>query len=190
MQFLSIFFLAYVFVPLDFIPLKQQNVASYDTSSYSYQQTGEVGSKGFELETNLQLTGAWKVTTAYAYTDAEILKDETASNVGLAPQWIPEHSGSLWNTYEFTNGLTAGAGWRYVGTTYNRANTTKTPAYGLYDASLNYDLGTASNSLKGTKVQLTVNNIFDKKYVSSCASDYACFYGAERSSMLKVNYAW
>lgn len=170
--------------------LKQQNVASYDTSSYSYQQTGEVGSKGFELETNLQLTGAWKVTTAYAYTDAEILKDETASNVGLAPQWIPEHSGSLWNTYEFTNGLTAGAGWRYVGTTYNRANTTKTPAYGLYDASLNYDLGTASNSLKGAKVQLTVNNIFDKKYVSSCASDYACFYGAERSAMLKVNYAW
>jgi iron complex outermembrane receptor protein len=170
--------------------LHQKDVASYDYTTYSYQQTGEIGSKGLEVESNLHLTDAWKMTTAYAYTDAEILNDETASNVGLVPYWMPKHSGSIWNSYELNNGVTAAAGWRYVGTTYNRSNTMKTAAFGLYDMSVAYDLDKASVKLKGAKVQLTVNNVFDKKYVSSCANDYACFYGSERSAMAKISYAW
>lgn len=170
--------------------LKQQHVASYDSLTYSYQQTGEVGSKGLEAETHLQLTNAWKVTTAYAYTDAKILHDETASNVGLVPYWIPKHSGSVWSSYDFSNGLTAGAGWRYMGKTYSQDNSFTVPAFSLVDMSLGYDLGHLTHSLQGAKVQLTVNNVFDKKYVSSCASNYACFYGSERSAMLKANYSW
>ena len=172
--------------------LKRQDVASsyWNGSKTIWESTGEIGSKGLELETNLQLTDAWKVTTSYAYTDAEILKDETASNVGLTPYWIPKHSGSIWTNYAFNNGVTTGAGWRYNGKTYSRDNTFTTPAYSLYDMSVGYDLGHASAKLKGAKIQLTVNNVFDKKYVSSCASNYACFYGAERSAMLKASYTW
>lgn len=169
--------------------LRQKDVASYDYTTASYQQTGEVGSKGLELDTNLHLTDAWKVTTAYAYTDAEVLQDETASNIGLTPQWIPKHSGSIWNSYGFINGVTTAAGWRYMGSAYSQNNQIKTPAYQLYDLSIGYDLAKASAKLDGAKLQLTVNNVFDKRYVSAC-SNYDCFYGSGRSAMLKANYAW
>lgn len=169
--------------------LKQKDVASYDSLTATYDQTGEVGSKGLEVESNLHITDAWKVSTAYTYTDAKVLADETASNVGLVPQWIPKHSGSIWNHYAFDNGVSAGAGWRYMGSTYSENNKNKTPAYDLYDLSVGYDLGKASAKLKGAKVQLTVNNVFDKRYVSTCAN-FDCFYGSGRSAMLKANYAW
>jgi iron complex outermembrane recepter protein len=170
--------------------LHQNDVASYDSTTYSYKQTGEIGSKGLELESNLQLTDALKVTTAYAYTEAEILESETASDVGKVPYWIPKHSGSIWTSYEFNSGLTTAAGMRYMGSTFNSSNDLEVPAYTLYDLSVGYDLAQADPSLKGAKVQLTVNNVFDKEYVSSCANDYACFYGAERSAMAKVSFGW
>ena len=86
--------------------LKQQNVASYDTSSYSYQQTGEVGSKGFELETNLQLTGAWHCPgcgnnecfgiphPSWPLTRAScIFRDDLASDFGMSRPPISVSSG-------------------------------------------------------------------------------------------------
>jgi iron complex outermembrane receptor protein len=170
--------------------LHQNDVASYDYTTYSYKQTGEIGSKGLELESNLQLTDELKITTAYAYTEAEILESETASDVGKVPYWIPKHSGSIWTSYEFNSGLTTAAGMRYMGSTFNSSNDLEVPAYTLYDLSVGYDLAQADPSLNGAKVQLTVNNVFDKEYVSSCANDYACFYGAERSAMAKVSFDW
>jgi iron complex outermembrane receptor protein len=79
---------------------------------------------------------------------------------------------------------------RYMGSTFNSSNDLEVPAYTLYDLSVGYDLAQADPSLNGAKVQLTVNNVFDKEYVSSCANDYACFYGAERSAMAKVSFDW
>lgn len=99
---------------------------------------------------------------------------------------------SLWTSYAFQNGLTTGAGMRYMGTTYgNSANSFKVPAYDLYDLSVGYDLSRSSpSSLKGAKLQLNVNNVFNEKYVSSCGAAWACFYGSERSAMAKVSYSW
>jgi len=55
---------------------------------------------------------------------------------------------------------------------------------------LSYDLGEASSSLKGATVQLNVNNVADTKYVASCASDSACFWGIGRTATATVSYAW
>lgn len=170
--------------------LHQLDVASYDSKTRGYVQTGEVGSKGVELESRLGLTDALKVTASYTFTDAETLKSETASEVGKRPYWIPEHMASLWTSYRFDMGLTTGAGVRYMGTTFNRANDVKVPAYNLVDMALSYDLGRASASLKGATAKLTVSNVLDHEYVSSCANNWACFYGSGRSAMASVNYSW
>lgn len=62
--------------------LHQKDVASYDSKTRSYLQTGEVGSQGVELETRMALSEAMKLTASYAYTDSHTLKSETASEVG------------------------------------------------------------------------------------------------------------
>lgn len=170
--------------------LHQKDVASYDSKTRSYLQTGEVGSQGVELETRMALSEAMKLTASYAYTDSHTLKSETASEVGKVTYWIPRHAGSTWASYSFDNGLTTGAGVRYVGSTYSRNNAIKVPDYTLTDLSVGYDLGKASTSLKGAKAQLTVNNLFDHEYVSSCANNWACFYGEGRSAMAKLGYSW
>jgi outer membrane receptor protein involved in Fe transport len=51
----------------------------------------------------------------------------------------------------------------------------------LYDAMVSYELGELNSSLKGAKVQFNVNNLANTKYVASCASDSACFYGIGRT---------
>ena len=43
------------------------------------------------------------------------------------------------------------------------------------------DLGQASSALRGAALQLNVQNLTDKKYVSSCSGEYACIYGSGRS---------
>lgn len=89
------------------------------------------------------------------------------------------------------DGLNIGAGVRYMGTTQgNDQNTFTVPHYTLYDASVSYDLGKASQALQGADVQLSVQNIGNKKYVSSCANAYACFYDTERIAVLTFNYRW
>lgn len=82
-------------------------------------------------------------------------------------------------------------GVRYIGTSYGDAkNTFKVPMVDLYDAMVSYELGELNSSLKGAAVQFNVNNIADTKYVASCASDTACFYGVGRTVTATVSYSW
>ena len=55
---------------------------------------------------------------------------------------------------------------------------------------MSYELGELNSSLKGASVQFNVNNVADTKYVASCASDTACFYGIGRTVTATVNYRW
>lgn len=170
--------------------LHQENVVTTNSQTRLSEQTGEVGSKGVEMESRLGLTEALTWTAAYAYTDSKTLKSENPAEVGLKTQWIPRHAASTWLNYQFDMGLTTGAGVRYVGETYSRNNRITVPDYTLADLALGYDLGKASSSLKGAKAQLTVNNLFDHEYVSSCSATWACFYGEGRSAMAKIGYSW
>jgi iron complex outermembrane receptor protein len=102
---------------------------------------------------------------------------------------------SAWGSYTIPEGtlknLTAGVGVRYIGTSYGDAkNTFKVPAVDLYDVMLRYELGEVSPDLKRAAVQVNVNNLVDTKYVASCASDSACFYGMGRTLTATVSYRW
>ena len=73
---------------------------------------------------------------------------------------------------------------RYLGESWaDNANTTRVHDVALLDASLRYkkdDWGVA----------LTVSNIFDTSYVSSCQSLTSCGYGAGRTATLSVHKSW
>ncbi|WP_333851325.1 ferrichrome porin FhuA [Leclercia sp.] len=158
-------------------------------------QSGEVRSRGFELEAKAAVNANINVTAAYSYTDAEFTHDTVFE--GQRPAEVPRNQASLWADYTFTNtalsGLTIGAGTRYVGNTvsyYSTGDKKDQPfsvaSYTLADAMVKYDL--ARLGLPGSSIAVNVNNLFDREYVSSCYKDYACYWGAERQVVATATF--
>lgn len=175
--------------------IDQRNITSYNSVTGYNEQIGKVNSKGVETELHSQLTPEIAVIAAYTYTDAEIKRSSVVNKVGKTPASIPRHMAKLWGSYTVQQGplksLTLGSGVRYTGTSYgDDTESFKVAHYTLYDLMTRYELGEAFPSLKGTAVQFNVNNLTDKRYVSSCGDKAACFYGSGRSMSATVSYSW
>lgn len=178
----------------------QKDVVTY-ANPYTTYQTGEQRSRGIEFESKMALTDSINITGAFTYTKAEITKS-LAVDRGQKPIGIPDYTASLWADYTFRKGLlqglTLGAGGRYVGETVGgysptvyTANATRldVPGYTVFDTAIGYDFGQRFGSLKGLSSRLSVNNLFDKTYVT-CLSNNFCNYGNEQVVNLSVNYRW
>lgn len=162
--------------------------ADPDDLLYSIQ-SGEIRSRGVELEAKAAVTANINVTAAYTYTDAEYTHDTQLE--GRTPVQVPKNMASLWADYTFhesaLSGLTVGAGVRYVGdskglySSYDKANVNQNfdvAGYTTVDALVRYDLGRLG--LPGSSVGVNVTNLFNRDYVASCYREYACYWGAER----------
>ncbi|MFF7065826.1 TonB-dependent siderophore receptor [Pseudomonas sp. NPDC008258] len=154
-------------------------------------QTGEVKVRGLELEAVSDVTENLKVTAAYTLAKSEV---QDGLYKGNRLQLMPNQQASLWADYTWHSGVLdgfgVGAGARYTGNTYgDQANTYlgKANAYTVFDASVHYDLGRLSTSLKGASVAVNATNLFNKDYISTCDSFY-CYYGDERSVVASANY--
>ncbi|KAF6657404.1 ferrichrome porin FhuA [Enterobacteriaceae bacterium EKM102V] len=150
-------------------------------------QSGEIRSRGVELEAKAALNANVNLTASYTYTDAEYTEDTLLK--GKTPVQVPKHMASLWSDYTFhetaLSGVTLGAGVRYVGESQGLYSTGseqnqnfKVAGYTTVDAALKYDLGRFG--LPGSSVGVNVNNLFNREYVASCYREYACYWGAER----------
>ncbi|MBG2607180.1 TonB-dependent siderophore receptor [Klebsiella oxytoca] len=182
-------------ITLALYDLTQSNVATYNSPAGWFENSGKVRSKGVEAEAHATLFENLNLIASYTYTDAETVNTTVVGTEGKTPARIPTHMASAFTSYTLPDGalksLTAGVGVRYIGTSYGDAkNTFKVPAVDLYDAMVSYELGELNSSLKGAQVQFNVNNIADTRYVASCASDSACFYGIGRKVTATVSYAW
>jgi len=175
--------------------ITQKNLASFNRSTYFYEQIGKVKSRGIEADLHAQPTPEIALMAAYTYTDVVTKDSNTAAEIGHSPAAIPRHAASAWGSYSVLsgalNGLTLGTGVRYIGDAPADAiGQYEVPHYTLYDAMAKYDLGQAAASLRGASVQLNVQNLSDKKYVSSCSGEYACFYGVGRTIIASLDYRW
>jgi iron complex outermembrane receptor protein len=147
--------------------LKRQNVLTTDPSNVLLQiQTGEVISRGFELDAVANVTPGLKVTAAYTNFHIFVSKDLNPTLIDTVPTNTPSELASLWGDYTFKSGpLTGfgfGAGVRYNGISYaDTANTLVVPSYVVGDAAIHYDV-------KDWRFALNVTNIGDKIYVGSC----------------------
>lgn len=174
--------------------LNQKNLTTYNQTLNYSEQIGKVRTEGVETELRSQLTPEINVMAAYTYLDS-VTKVGSVTQTGHTPASIPRHAASAWGSYSFKdgvlNGLTLGTGVRYTGATWgDSVGELRVPHYTLYDAMAKYELGAASSTLKGTTVQLNVNNLTDKHYVASCSNTSACFYGTGRTIVGSVSYSW
>lgn len=61
--------------------------------------TGEQQNQGVELDVSGEILPGWNIIASYAYIDAEVTEDNTIP-VSNRLFNTPEHSASLWTTYE------------------------------------------------------------------------------------------
>jgi iron complex outermembrane receptor protein len=169
--------------------LKRQNVLTTDPNNALQQiQTGEVTSRGIELEAVANVMPGLKVTGAFTNFHIFVSKDLNPALIDTVPTNTPSEIASLWGDYTFQSGqLTGfgfGAGVRYNGVSYaDTANSLVVPAYVVGDAAIHYEI-------KNWRFALNVTNITDKIYVGSCQTAAACFYGDRRRAVASVAYKW
>ncbi|WP_419900275.1 TonB-dependent siderophore receptor [Roseomonas sp. USHLN139] len=175
--------------------LTQQNVLTTDPVNPSFSvQTGEVRSRGIELEARASRGRHLNLVAGYAYTDAEVTKANNATQ-GKAPIETPRHSATLWADWRFDEGTLAGfrlgGGLRYLGSTWADAqNTGRTPSATLVDAAISYELGTLAPQLQGMRLAVNATNLTDKEYVQGCFALTGCYIGLRRTVLGTLSYSW
>lgn len=163
--------------------LTQQNVLTSDPLHTGFSiQTGEVRSRGIELEGRGRVGSQLELVAALNTVDAKTTRSTVAANVGARPTSVPRNQASLWADWRFqaVPGLSAGVGVRRIGVQAATASL-NTPSYTVVDAAIRYEVD-------HWRFALNIKNLADKTYLASCS--YACFYGDERNALLSARYSW
>ena len=188
------------FITLAAFDITKQNIATFaPPPTFSLTQTGEINSRGFEVEAVASLSSGWDLRAAYTYLEATITADADPAKVGKWPATIPRHQASAWADYTFRggplDGFGLGGGVRYIGSSFGSdintftdessgVHTFKVPAVTLFDAAMHYDW-------RNYRFAINAQNLFDTEHVSACWNfNNACFYGARRNVILSARYRW
>ena len=152
-----------------FFDLTKTNVLTRDPNDetgFRLMQTGEVRSRGVELEARAEVLAGLNAIGSFTYMDVENIKDTDFK--GNRPVQVPSTMASGWLDYSFgalgidwLRGFGLGGGVRYVGKVFDdQGNTSSTPSFTLFDASLRYEKG---------PMLFTINssNIFNNQYIAS-----------------------
>jgi iron complex outermembrane recepter protein len=161
--------------------ITQRNVLTSDPNQVGFMvQTGEVESKGFELEGRAGLAKEWDLVAAVSTTDAKV-KRSNYGDEGSRPASVPRHMASMWVDYRPAElpGVSAGLGVRHVGK--QAISGFDVPAYTVFDAALRY-------RLDNWEFALNVKNLADKTYLAACPG--VCYYGDERNVLLTARVNW
>lgn len=185
-------------IGLSVFDLTLENALTPDPKDTRFSvQAGKQRVRGVELEGKMELTPELDVLAAYAYSHSEVLRSNRPIEVGREMLRLPEHQASLWAIYRptYVPGLALSAGVRAT-SSYQTDSTylaqLRIPARTLVDIGAEYDFGAVDKTFEGTKLQVNVSNLFDKKYVSHCLNltGGSCNYGAGRTITAGINYTW
>ncbi len=156
-----------LFTTLAYFNITKKNVATEDPDDpFSFVATGEQKSQGIELDITGEILPGWNAIASYAYIDAEVTEDNLIP-VGNRLNNTPEHSASLWTTYEIQRGdlqgLGFGLGFNFVGERKgDLENSFKLDSYFLTNAAVFYDRD-------NWRVALNFRNLFDVDYIAGAS---------------------
>ena len=139
-------------------------------------QTGSQRTNGYELGINGQITPAWSVAGGYAYQDAFVTSATTAAREGAVVAQVPHHTLSLWNHYQLNPRMGAALGIIYRSAMFATIDDTVTlPGFTRFDAAFYYSLS------KALRLQVNVENLFDKEYWTNADSNTNLSPGSPRA---------
>ena len=143
--------------------ITKQNVANPDPNNPRFFiATGELRSRGVELDIAGEILPGWNIIANYAYTDADITED----NTGIEDNrlfGVPENNFNLWTTYDIQagslEGLGVGLGFNYVDERFgDNDNSFKLDSYFLTNAAVSYERD-------NWRAALNIRNLFDIDYI-------------------------
>lgn len=180
----------------------------HSTADETYNTDGgRTTSKGFELSANANISTDTRVMASFSYDKAYYAEDNetvtqvnpktgetgaTVSEKGKSLAKIPRRMFSVFGSQKLhmVPGLSVNAGVRYVGATWaDAANSYQVPSYTLVDAGMDENLGQITDSLKGMDARLTISNLTNRYYVTSCSTTM-CYLGQGRNVLLTLTKKW
>ncbi|AFZ42414.1 TonB-dependent siderophore receptor [Halothece sp. PCC 7418] len=148
---------------LAYFNLTKRNVATADLTDPRFSvATGEQQSEGIELDVSGEILLGWNIIASYSYIDAEITEDNQFK-MGNSLAGVPEHSASLWTTYQIQSGnlegLELGFGFNWVGARQgDLSNSFELDPYFVLDAAVSYQR-------ENWQFALNLKNLFDTEYI-------------------------
>ena len=143
---------------------------------------GRQRAQGVELGASGGITRAWRVFGAYTFLDSEIVKSNTATEVGKEIQNTPRHSFNIWTTYQTQHRITLGGGPRFVGRRFgNNINTRQVDSYWLLDAMATFPIS------KHLDLRLNLYNLTNEYYFDRLGGGHL-IPGAGRSVMVSAGF--
>jgi catecholate siderophore receptor len=137
---------------------------------------------GLETELKGYMTDKWQSWLGYAYTDARISGDTSATiRLGNRIQLVPYHQFSWWNKYQITPVWAVSVGAILFSDSYASSDdTVYLPGFVRFDA------GVYATINQNWKAQLTVENLFNKGYWASADGNNNISPGQGRTARMKV----
>jgi len=171
------------------------------SSTVCQVQTGAVNSKGVEFSAKASPLPGLALIASYGYADVKVTRSTVVTSgiavQGKRPIGVPDQTIAGWGDYTIQTGALRGFGFggglRYIGSSFGDAVNSaayRVPGYLLADAQFHYDFGAANPALRGLTAAVNATNLFDKHYVSACASANQCFYGSSRTVLATISYRW
>ena len=138
--------------------------------------------KGFEAGLNGFITPEWQSSLGYAYTDARITSDTSATIVaGNRVQLVPYNQFSWWNKYQF-NEVWAGS----IGVVYFSDSFASSDDTVVLPGWFRVDLGLFAKINETWKAQFNIENLFDQGYWASADGNNNLSPGQPRTFKFKV----
>lgn len=183
--------------------LRQQNILTDDPdpahetcgsdgASRCQVQSGEGRVRGIELEARITPLQGFSIIGAVSRMRSEILRDN-AGYQGKQLTMVPDWTASLWGDYTFQGGALQGLGLamgvRHTGDSYGDSeNLYRIPSNTLWDAAIRYDAGSTGGV--ATQLALNLNNLTDKRFVSTCSGLSSCYFGTGRMITATARFSW
>ncbi len=139
--------------------------------------------RGFETGLNGYVTDDWQASLGYAYTDARVTSDTSATIVaGNRVQLVPYNQFSFWNKYQITPMWAAAVGIIYFSNSYASSDdTVRLPGFVRVDAAVYLKLN------EMWRAQLNIENLFNRGYWASADGNNNISPGAPRTFRVSVS---
>ena len=161
--------------------IKERNRVLYGEGSLT-TQSGELTTKGIEVEASHTLPGNFELLANYGYNK---LRSETDT----ALNYLPRHIASIWSTKTF--GLVGEAQLRLgAGVVYTGKRRSTGPAWSLTTPSNTTVDALAEVNWNSWRFAINATNLLNNRFYASCLARGDCFMGAPRNVMATIGYSF
>jgi iron complex outermembrane receptor protein len=159
--------------------IKERNRVLYGANN-STTQSGELNTKGFEIEASHTLPGNFELLANYGYSKLK-------SEVNTSLDYMPRHTASVWTTKTF--GVTDGAQLRLGGgVVYNGKSVSTSDLWSIVTPSRTTVDALAEVTWEQWRFSVNATNLLNKQFFASCLARGDCFMGAPRNVMGTIGY--